>query len=355
MPHRRYKKTTSELLVELQTSHDIVQLGNECARFNHKKNEELLQFIKRQASSRFENIVHDGLLHFEKHSVIAGPWQTTLALLFQQLTAERESILIPNPHHPGILAAIKSSKRSWIQYKCKQSEDWRISFEHLEAISSFNSKVILLSNPHHPTGKMYSKAELLKVLTFAQTYELTVIELCLYHPGETFISIQDVARECMPESRVVSVYSRQNDYSRRTPTWVNYHGVTPIELPTEPEDSLILAYFSQGVTSEEMQQQYHDKIQFFELFQHVPHVEWVYPDSGSSLLFCMVPGISVKSADHFQYQLLKETHTYINTGSVFGCISPKYFQLYWHQEMDVHEVIEKMQTFFIHYGEHPYC
>jgi cysteine-S-conjugate beta-lyase len=75
-----------------------------------------------------------------------------------------DSVLTTIPIYPPFLSAPKFSNRQLKTTPLIFSEDkWKLDFDHLHASIDVTTSLFLLCNPHNPTGRVFSKQELLKL------------------------------------------------------------------------------------------------------------------------------------------------------------------------------------------------
>jgi len=89
-----------------------------------------------------------------------------------------DAILTCIPIYPPFLSAPQYADRAAIRVPLSLSRDgerWEWNFEALEAAVTPNSRLLLLCSPHNPTGRVWSRDELLRLAAFAERHGLTVV------------------------------------------------------------------------------------------------------------------------------------------------------------------------------------
>lgn len=91
------------------------------------------------------------------------------------LTDPGDGVIVQTPIYPPFLSAV--GDRTLLENPLIQTEDsWEINFEQLEQLaSSTKAKLLLLCNPHNPTGRVFTQTELVKIANVCQRYEITVV------------------------------------------------------------------------------------------------------------------------------------------------------------------------------------
>ena len=103
--------------------------------------------------------------------VVAGLYAGVRAL-----TAPGDEVLTFTPIYPPFLSAIADSQRVTKHLPLTATpEGWRIDFAALEAALTPATRLILLCNPHNPTGRVWTPDELRQIATLAQRHGLWVV------------------------------------------------------------------------------------------------------------------------------------------------------------------------------------
>ncbi len=102
---------------------------------------------------------------------------TGIALLIRELTKENDNILIQTPVYHQFHKAIETANRKIISNPLKVVEGkYEMDFEDLEQkLQSENIKLIILCNPHNPVGRVWNRKELQKLISLANTYNVTIV------------------------------------------------------------------------------------------------------------------------------------------------------------------------------------
>ncbi len=112
-----------------------------------------------------------------------------LQLVLHLATAAGDAVAVPTPNYPHFLAAIENMGRRVIPAPMADSPDgWRMDMAALAgAVARHDCRVLLLVNPHNPTGRVLTREELEAVAALARRHDLLVVsdevhsEL-VYHP-----------------------------------------------------------------------------------------------------------------------------------------------------------------------------
>jgi len=121
--------------------------------------------------------------------------------ILQKYTKENDKVMIMLPSYGPFVSVTKSNKRIPIYTHLKLVDGkYKIDFDEMEEVVE-DCKVLILCNPHNPTGKVFTKEELIKISDFAKKHEMLIISdeiHCDFDYHNKFIpiiSVNEYARE----------------------------------------------------------------------------------------------------------------------------------------------------------------
>jgi cystathionine beta-lyase len=123
-----------------------------------------------------------------------------------------DGVVVFTPIYPPFLKSATADGRLMID--CPLDTDgWRLDPERLEAAASRpHAKVILLCNPHNPTGRSFSATELELIADTASRYGLLIVSDEIWgdivHPGFTHIPIASLSPEVERRTVTISAASK---------------------------------------------------------------------------------------------------------------------------------------------------
>ncbi len=86
---------------------------------------------------------------------------SALNLCTLAFTRPGDSIIVQPPVYPPFFAAVENHGRNLIYNQLREQDGkWTMDFNGLKALISEKTKMIIISNPHNPVGKAWSKQEL---------------------------------------------------------------------------------------------------------------------------------------------------------------------------------------------------
>jgi cystathionine beta-lyase len=113
------------------------------------------------------------------------------------LTTPGDAIAVQTPAYPPFLTAILQANRNLVTIPLTQGE---IDFDELEArLRLSRARVFILCNPHNPTGRVFSRAELGQLAAITARHQVLVvsdeIHGDLVYPGHEFVPFASLGAE----------------------------------------------------------------------------------------------------------------------------------------------------------------
>jgi len=129
---------------------------------------------------------------------------------------EGDGILLPTPCYPPFRACITEARRTLIDCPMIEGEDgFRFDFEAMEAQIDDRTRMILLCNPHNPTGRVMTREELSSVIAIAERHDLIVfvdeIHADIIYPGHRHLSLANLSPEAA--ARTVTASSATKSFT----------------------------------------------------------------------------------------------------------------------------------------------
>ncbi|MGV9888122.1 MalY/PatB family protein [Streptomyces sp. NPDC003395] len=100
-----------------------------------------------------------------------------LQLVLHLATSEGDAVAVQVPNYPPFLATLRTMNRRIVPVPMEDTDDgWGMDFAALDtAVKRFACKVLLLVNPHNPTGRALTYDELTEMAAIASRHDLLVI------------------------------------------------------------------------------------------------------------------------------------------------------------------------------------
>lgn len=101
----------------------------------------------------------------------------TISTVVRALTAEGDNIIVSTPSYGPLIKAPTAARRNVIKFPMTRvGNKYQIDFEKFEkSIEENDVKMYILCNPHNPTGKVWTKEELIRVFEICQRHDVIVI------------------------------------------------------------------------------------------------------------------------------------------------------------------------------------
>ena len=99
----------------------------------------------------------------------------SISVILQAFSKENDKVMIMLPSYGPFMAMTKRNNRIpvYTHLKIKDGQ-YEIDFDEMEEVVD-GAKILILCNPHNPTGKVFSKEELVKISEFAKRHNMIII------------------------------------------------------------------------------------------------------------------------------------------------------------------------------------
>ncbi|MEE8306842.1 MAG: aminotransferase class I/II-fold pyridoxal phosphate-dependent enzyme, partial [Gammaproteobacteria bacterium] len=101
-------------------------------------------------------------------------------LCLRALLNPGDEVLIPSPDYPLWTAATVLNGGRAVHYPCTEDNDFQPDLEALEALITPRTRAMVIINPNNPTGAVYSRECLSKMVELAQRHNLVVMSDEIY-------------------------------------------------------------------------------------------------------------------------------------------------------------------------------
>lgn len=103
-----------------------------------------------------------------------------LNMIFGSLLDEGDELLVPGPKYPPYIALSEFYGAKPVSYETIEEENWKPNIEDLRKKINDNTKAIVLINPNNPTGALYPKETVQKIIDIASEHDLPIISDEIY-------------------------------------------------------------------------------------------------------------------------------------------------------------------------------
>ena len=97
-----------------------------------------------------------------------------IMMAMQGLLNNGDEMLVPSPDYPLWTAAVHLSGGKAVHYICDEKADWNPDLKDMESKITSKTRGIVVINPNNPTGAVYEKDVLLKIVEMAEKHDLII-------------------------------------------------------------------------------------------------------------------------------------------------------------------------------------
>ncbi len=129
---------------------------------------------RRAIVTRYELV--PGFPYLDVEDVYLGNGVSELiTITMQALLNDGDEVLIPAPDYPLWTAMTSLSGGTPVHYLCDEASGWEPDLEDLESKITPRTKALLVINPNNPTGAVYSREVLTKLVELARKHRLLLL------------------------------------------------------------------------------------------------------------------------------------------------------------------------------------
>ena len=103
-----------------------------------------------------------------------------ITLVMTALLNLDDEVLIPSPDYPLWTTVVGLQGGKAIHYLCDEANDWNPDIEDIESKITSKTKAIVLINPNNPTGAVYTKEIVVKIVRIAEKHQLILFSDEIY-------------------------------------------------------------------------------------------------------------------------------------------------------------------------------
>jgi aspartate/methionine/tyrosine aminotransferase len=201
------------------TVNDILALGGDEVRhrfLNHK----LVYGRPAGADSLREAIAEMQGVPMESVQVVTGASEGLVALMW--LAAEPgANVILPLPGYTAFSALPESLGLETRFYRVRRENDFRIDVDEIKQLADAKTKLILVNNPHSPTGATISDADMEALHAFTAGRGIQLVSDEVYHPIYHGRQTKSAAR--LPHATVISDLSKAFSIAGVRTGWMIEH------------------------------------------------------------------------------------------------------------------------------------
>ncbi|MEH0158546.1 PatB family C-S lyase [Limibacter armeniacum] len=272
----------------------------------------------------------------QKELVFSPGIVPALSLLVHAFTKPEDKVLVFSPVYTPFFEAIKGNGRKVVPHHLQEVEGkYTIDFSVLEEQLSQGVKVMIVCNPHNPSGRMWTKPELQRLVELGKKYDTLIVsdeihaDLVLW--GNKHTPMATVSEEaanrvitCMAPSKTFNLAGLNASYLvfKNETLQKQYRSVAgTLHLDfggTMGTEAMIAAYTYGEEWLEQLLPYLERNISLVVNFikEHIPEIKPMVPDATYLLwLDCRALGLDDVSLKQF---MVEEAGIGLNEGRLFG-------------------------------------
>ncbi|KNC09440.1 bifunctional beta-cystathionase/maltose regulon regulatory protein [Klebsiella sp. RIT-PI-d] len=148
-----------------------MRLGHGVLGYSRWKNDDFIAAIEHWFATRFNSQI-------DTQQLVYGPSVIYMvAEMIRQWSAPGDGIVVHTPAYDAFYKTIESNQRQVVAVPLqKNNNDWHCDFVQLEqALAQPRNRVMLLCSPHNPSGKVWTREELMTMVQLCEKHDVAVI------------------------------------------------------------------------------------------------------------------------------------------------------------------------------------
>jgi len=348
---------------------DMRQNINECQGYSDSRG----IFAARKAVMQYAQIKN--IPNVTIKDVFTGNGASELIQLsLNALLNSGDEVLVPSPDYPLWTACTNLAGGKAVHYICDEQSDWYPDIADIESKVTAKTKAIVIINPNNPTGALYPKEILEKIVDIARRHELIIFSDEIYDrlvmDGEQHISTASLAPDLfcvtfsgLSKSHMVCgfrvgwmILSGNKELARDYIAGINM--LSNMRLCSNVPGQSIIQTALGGYQSVNEYiipggRIYEQREYIYKAINDIPGLSAVKPKAA----FYIFPKIDVKkfnitNDNQFALDFLREKRVLLIPGSGFNWRQPDHFRLvYLPRVEDLQVAAEKLRDFMSHYRQ----
>ena len=296
-----------------------------------------------------------------------------ITMSMQGLLNNGDEILVPAPDYPLWTASITLAGGTAVHYICDEQSNWYPDIADIESKITSKTKGIVVINPNNPTGMLYPKDVLKKIVEVARKHQLILFADEIYDrlvmDGKEHIALASLAPDLLTlsfnglsKSHLIAGYrcgwmclagdkSKAKGYieglnllsSMRLCSNVPAQAVIPTALDDINEAESIILPGGRIYEQREL---------VLKKLNEIPVITAVKPDAAFYVFPKMDAKFGIKDDEKFALDFLKEKKILVTHGKGFHWDTPDHFRVVFLPETDVlNEACNRMADFFESYRQ----
>jgi aspartate/methionine/tyrosine aminotransferase len=317
--------------------------------------------LRRLAAEHYR--MHTGLtVDADKHIMINAGNMQGLNTLFHTMLDPGDEIILTDPCFASHIHQINLFWGKPVYWQLKEDEGWALDIEKLPELITKKTQAIVLVSPSNPTGKIFPRADLLRVGEIARHHNILIIiddpysHFTYEHSADYF----NLASDASLRDNIVYLYSFSKSYAMGG--WRLSYSVMPEELKREamkvhdatmicaPRISQLAGITALGTDSShitEFSLILQSRRQLIcERLDAMPHVFSYQKPEGAYYVFPKIV-IDHNSSRGFAIDLLETAGVAVTPGSAFGPAGEHHVRMaYCVEESEINTAFDRIESYF---------
>lgn len=119
----------------------------------------------------------------------------------QALLNDGDEVLVPSPDYPLWTAAVNLSGGNAVHYRCDELSDWQPDIKDIASKVNSKTRALVIINPNNPTGAVYSRDLLERLIQVARDNNLVIFADEIYskiiYDGVEFVPVARLATDVL--------------------------------------------------------------------------------------------------------------------------------------------------------------
>lgn len=296
-----------------------------------------------------------------------------ITMSMQGLLDNGDEILVPAPDYPLWTASVTLAGGTAVHYICDEKSDWYPDIEDIERKITSKTKGIVVINPNNPTGMLYPREVLEKIVDVARRHELILFADEIYDrlvmDGKEHVALASLAPDLLTlcfnglsKSHLIAGYRcgwmcLAGDKSKAKGYIEGLNLLSSMRLCSNvPAQSVIPTALDDANAAEEIilpgGRIYEQRECIWKRLNEIPGISAVKPDAAFYVFPKMDERFNIKDDEKFALDFLKEKKILITHGGGFHWETPDHFRVVYLPELDVlNESCDRMVEFFDNYKQ----
>lgn len=259
----------------------------------------------------------------------------TVSALIRMLSNHDDEVVIFNPMYDGFYGAITGNHRKIVSVDLpSKDEGATIDYEAVyKACARKDAKIFVLTNPHNPTGKIFSRNELEQLVEIARETHTYIISDDIHRDvilgTKKYTSITEVAQKgvaiACSSSKTFNTAGLMGSYAFIPDTWIRDDFLFELKQRNALSSVSIMGMYAQHAAytecdyyADELSEYIASNMRIIQTFlkAHIPEIRFAIPDA-TYLAWLNIEGLGV-SSNILQQACVEKGKVGIMSGATYG-------------------------------------